>query len=116
MNWVLLLWCSTFFAIGNPDAISLTTTERSCPTAGPEVSGPIFQAASSTLKGVKLSHTHIKVRADQDGCTTDVATDNMFAVGYVKNSSSISKSLVAIKVNDRLKLCGELYTSGVGIH
>ncbi len=83
---------------------------------GTVVTGPTFQAASSTLKGVQLSHTHVKLRADQDGKTYDVAMDNVFAVDYVKNSSAIPKSLAAIKLNSRLELCGEPYTSGVGIH
>ena len=83
---------------------------------GTVVSGPTFQAASTTLKGVKLSHTHVKLHADQDGKTYDVAMDNVFAVDYVKNASAIPKSLATIKQNDRLELCGEPYTSGVGIH
>ncbi len=83
---------------------------------GTVTTGPTFQAASSTIKGVQLSHTHVKLRADQDGRTYDVAMDNVFATDYVKNSTAIPKSLAAIKVNSRLELCGEPYTSGVGIH
>ena len=82
---------------------------------GPVVTGPTF-ASGSSLKGVELSHTHVHVRADQDGKTYDVAMDNVYAVDYVKNAKSVPKSLAAIKVNDRLEMCGAKYTSGVGIH
>ena len=43
--------------------------------------------------------------------------DNVYAYDYVKNANAMPASLAAIKVNDRLELCGELYTSGSpGIH
>jgi hypothetical protein len=78
---------------------------------------PKFASASETLKGVKLSHTHVTVKSDQDGQLYDVAMDNVYAVDYVKNSNAIPKSLAAIKINDHLELCGQLYTSGgLGIH
>lgn len=79
--------------------------------------GPKFAAATQTIDGVKLSHTRLSLRADQDGKVYDVAMDNVYAVDYVKNSSSMPPSLAAIKVNDRLELCGAKYTSGTtGIH
>jgi hypothetical protein len=78
---------------------------------------PYFKRASETLQGVKLSHTHVTITADQDGNSYDVAMDNVYAVDFVKNSSSMPKSLAAIKVGNHLELCGELYTSGsLGIH
>jgi len=83
---------------------------------GTVVSAPKFAAATQTIQGVKLSHTHLSLRADQDGKTYDVAMDNVFATDYVKNASSIPASLAAIRVNDRLELCGAKYTSGTGIH
>lgn len=114
------------FALGSACALGASIAQASeqsnCSAAagtfltGTVVSGPTFQSASTTLKGVKLSHTHVKLRADQDGQTYDVAMDNVFAMDYVKNSSAIPKSLASIKQNDRLELCGEPYTSGVGIH
>lgn len=114
------------FSIGTVCALSAFIAQASeqsnCSAAagkfltGTVVSGPTFQTGSSTLKGVKLSHTHVRLLADQDGKTYDIAMDNVFAVDFVKNSSAIPKSLAAIKQNDRLELCGEPYTSGVGIH
>ncbi len=82
---------------------------------GTVISAPKFADGSARM-GVKLSHTHVNLRADQDGKTYDVAMDNVYAVDYVKNATVMPKSLAAIKVNDRLELCGAKYTSGTGIH
>jgi hypothetical protein len=104
-------------------AAAATASEQSNCTAakgafltGTVTSAPKFAAASQTLQGIKLSHTKLSLRADQDGKTYDVAIDNVFATDYVKNASTVPASLAAIKVNDRLELCGAKYTSGVGIH
>jgi len=83
---------------------------------GTVVSAPTFARATSSIQGVKLSHTHVSLRADQDGQVYDVAMDNVYASDFVRNASTMPRSLAAIKVNDRLELCGALYTSGVGIH
>ncbi len=82
---------------------------------GVVVKAPSF-ASGHPRKGVELSHTHVSLRADQDGKVYDVAMDNVFANGYVKNQESVPAPLNTIQVNDRLELCGQLYTSGVGIH
>lgn len=104
-------------------ALAASATEQSsCAAAkgafltGTVTTAPKFAAATQTLQGVQLSHTHLSLRADQDGKTYDVAIDNVFAVDYVKNAKTVPTSLAAIKVNDRLELCGAKYTSGVGIH
>lgn len=102
--------------------LALASEQTQCTAAagafltGTVTSSPQFAAASTTIKGIKLSHTHLNLRADQDGKTYDVAIDNVFAVDYVKNSSSMPPSLAAIKMNSRLEVCGAKYTSGVGIH
>lgn len=83
---------------------------------GTVVSGPMFARASSTLQGVKLTHTHVKLLADQDGQVYDVAMDNVYARDYVLNARTMPRSLASIRINDRLELCGALYSSGVGIH
>jgi len=102
---------------------AMATDATNCKAAGGAfltgvvTTAPKFAAASETLQGVKLSHTHVSIKADQDGKTYDVAMDNVYAVDYVKNANSIPKSLGAIKIGDHLELCGELYTSGsAGIH
>lgn len=84
---------------------------------GVVTTAPKFAAASETLQGVKLSHTHVTLKGDADGKSYDVAMDNVYASDYVKNSTAIPKSLAAIKVGAHLELCGALYTSGgPGIH
>jgi hypothetical protein len=102
---------------------ALASDQSSCAAAGGSyltgtvVTSPKFARASETLQGVKLSHTHVTLKSDQNGKLYDVAMDNVYAVDYVKNSSSIPPSLAAIKINDHLELCGQLYTSGgLGIH
>jgi len=84
---------------------------------GVVTSAPRFARASQTLQGIKLSHTHVTITADQDGNSYDVAMDNVYAVDYVRNSNSIPASLAAITVGTQLELCGQLYTGGdYGIH
>lgn len=83
---------------------------------GTVVSGPKFARATQTIKGVQLSYTHVRVQLDQDGAIYDVAMDNVYAKDYVRNASAIPRSLAAIRVGDQLELCGELYSSGYGIH
>ncbi|MDM5175724.1 hypothetical protein PO883_00670 [Massilia sp. DJPM01] len=95
---------------------SSCTANKGAYITGTVISAPKFAAASSTIDGVKLSHTRLNLRADQDGKTYDVAMDNVYAIDYVKNASTMPTSLAAIKVNDRLGLCGKKYTSGTGIH
>ncbi|MFG6486410.1 hypothetical protein ACG04R_06990 [Roseateles sp. BYS78W] len=91
-------------------------TNKGAFLTGTVTAAPKFAAATSTIQGIKLSHTKLSLVADQDGKTYEVAIDNVFATDYVKNASSMPASLAAIKVNDRLEVCGAKYTSGVGIH
>lgn len=82
---------------------------------GMVVSPPKF-AHGKFAKGVELSHTHVRLKADQDGREYDVAIDNVFANGYDSRQAGVPAPLNAIKVNDRLELCGQLYDRGIGIH
>ena len=83
---------------------------------GVVVKGPKF-AHGQFRKGVELSHTHLKVKADQDGQVYDVAIDNVFADGFTPNTKTVPAAIGAIRVQDRLSLCGQLYTrGGPGIH
>ncbi|MET3119591.1 hypothetical protein AAKU64_003832 [Undibacterium sp. GrIS 1.8] len=83
---------------------------------GTVTSGPKFKSGKF-LKGVELSHTHLMVKVDGINDQYDVAIDNVFANGYVKNSKKIPDSLSQIKVGDALELCGQEYTDGTkGIH
>jgi hypothetical protein len=82
---------------------------------GQVVNGPKF-AHGQFRQGVELSHTHLKVRADQDGRVYDVAIDNVFANGYRQGERGVPAPLDAIREGDRVQLCGQLYERGVGIH
>lgn len=84
--------------------------------SGVIVKGPKF-AHGQYRKGVELSHTHLKMKADQDGQIYDVAIDNVFAQGFDPAQHKVPASLEQIRVNDRIAVCGQLYThGGVGIH
>ncbi|MGZ5199516.1 MAG: hypothetical protein ACXWC4_07060 [Telluria sp.] len=83
--------------------------------SGVVVLGPKF-VHGQYRQGVELSHTHLKLRADQDGQVYDVAIDNVFANGYQQNQRDVPAPINGIRVNDRLALCGQLYDRGVGIH
>jgi hypothetical protein len=82
---------------------------------GQVVSGPTF-VHGQFRQGIELSHTHLKLRADQDSRVYDVAIDNVFANGYQKGERDVPAPLNAIHAGDHLELCGQLYDRGVGIH
>jgi hypothetical protein len=77
---------------------------------------PPFFSHGQFKGGVELSHTHLSLKADQDHRVYDVAIDNVFASGYQPNRSVVPAPLNTIHTQDRLSLCGQLYTQGVGIH
>jgi hypothetical protein len=82
---------------------------------GVVVKGPKF-VHGQYRQGVELSHTHLKLRADQDRQVYDVAIDNVFANGYQQGGREVPAPIDTIREGDRLALCGELYDRGVGIH
>jgi hypothetical protein len=82
---------------------------------GQVVTGPTF-VHGQFRQGVELSHTHLKLHADQDGQLYDVAIDNVFANGYRQGEQGVPAPLDAIRAGDHLQLCGQLYDRGVGIH
>jgi hypothetical protein len=113
----------TLFALFLLSPLCAFATEQSTCTAnkgafltGPVTTSPKFQAASQTIQGIQVSHTILYMKADQDGKSYQVALDNVYAVDYVKNSTSMPASLAALKAGTRIEICGEKYTSGTGIH
>jgi hypothetical protein len=66
-------------------------------------------------QGVELSHTHIRLLADQDHRTYDVAIDNIFAAGYDRAGHHVPDPLTQIQSNTRVAVCGKLYRDGTGI-
>lgn len=77
---------------------------------GTVASGPSF-ARGHDMRGVELSHTHVRLRGD-DGQVYDVAIDNVFAAGYDQAGESVPAPLSGIQPGNRLELCGKPYTSG----
>jgi hypothetical protein len=102
-------------------APALADDRNACEAAGGSfltgaiVKGPTF-AHGQFRSGVELSHTHLKLRADQDGRTYDVAIDNVFANGWQPGQRGVPPPLDALHAGQRLSLCGQLYDRGVGIH
>ena len=99
----------------------LADERQSCAAAdgsyltGQVVQGPKF-AHGQFRQGIELSHTHLRLRADQDGRVYDVAIDNVFANGYRQGGREVPAPLDAIRAGDHLQLCGQLYERGIGIH
>lgn len=83
--------------------------------SGEVVNGPKF-VHGQFRRGVELSHTHLKLRADQDGRVYDVAIDNVFANGYRQGERGVPAPLDGIHEGDHLEMCGQLYDRGIGIH
>lgn len=113
----LLLGCALLVAFSAyADEAATCTASAGSYRSGVVVKGPKF-SHGQFRKGVELSHTHLKMKADQDGKVYDVAIDNVFASGFEPNQKTVPASLNAIRVNDRVEACGQLYTDGgVGIH
>jgi hypothetical protein len=109
---VSLLVLSLFLtpAAGADDA-SQCQANKGAYLTGAVTSGPVF-ARGHLQRGVELSHTHLTLRADQDGRLYDVAIDNVFASGYDAAGNAVPAPLSTIAVGDRLELCGKLYTQG----
>jgi hypothetical protein len=107
--------------LGATCGIALADERQACAAAdgsylsGQVVGGPKF-AHGQFRQGIELSHTHLKLRADQDGQVYDVAIDNVFANGYRQGQGGVPAPIDAIREGDRLQLCGQLYDRGVGIH
>jgi hypothetical protein len=113
----------TVFALllGAACATALADDRQACEAVdgsyltGQVVQGPQF-VHGQFRQGVELSHTHLKLRADQDGQVYDVAIDNVFANGYRQGQTGVPAPLDTLRAGDRLQLCGQLYDRGVGIH
>jgi hypothetical protein len=78
---------------------------------GQVIAGPSF-ARGHPRRGVELSHTHLTLRADQDGRSYDVAIDNVFAAGYDDAGESVPAPLSTLQPGTRLELCGKPYAQG----
>jgi hypothetical protein len=81
---------------------------------GVVTSGAQFRTGKP-LKGVELSHTHVRLKADQDGRSYDIAIDNVFAAGYDAAGEHVPSPLDQLRTGTRLELCGERYSNGIGL-
>jgi len=77
---------------------------------GTVVAGPRF-APGHALRGVELSHTHVRLRGN-DGRFYDVAIDDVFADGYDQAGEHVPAPLSQIQPGDLLELCGKPYARG----
>ena len=60
---------------------------------------PVF-SHGRVLRSVELSHTHISMKASQDGRTYDVAMDNLFARGYDQQRNGVPPPLDQLHIGD----------------
>jgi len=79
---------------------------------GVVVSKPSFVGGKS-LRGIPLTHTHIRIRGDADGKVYDLAVDDVFASGYDPHVSAVPSPLSAITVGEHLEACGLPYAGGM---
>ena len=77
---------------------------------GTVISSPRF-VHGHDLRGVELSHTHVRLRGD-NGRIYDIAIDDVFADGYDQANETVPAPLSRIRPGVRLELCGKPYASG----
>lgn len=114
-HWLLLV--AAAIALASP--IAARADERAdCTTgdgtllSGVVIAKPTF-VDGKRLKGIPLTHTHIRIRGDADGKAYDLAVDDVFAAGYQPHVSAIPAPLDSIGVGDHLEACGIPYAGGM---
>lgn len=80
--------------------------------AGVVIARPTF-VRGKPLKGIPLTHTHIRIRGDVDGKAYDLAVDDVFAAGYKPHVSEVPAPLSSIAVGQHLEACGIPYAGGM---
>ena len=109
----LLLPLASFLVVVPPawaDERDACTSNAGNLLIGTVASGPRF-AHGHEMRGVELSHTHVRLRGD-DGLFYDIAMDDVFASGYDQAGEHVPAPLSRIQPGDRLDLCGKPYASG----
>jgi hypothetical protein len=79
---------------------------------GVVIASPTF-AKGKPLRGIPLTHTHIRIRGDSDGKTYDLAVDDVYAAGYDPRLSVVPPPLSAITAGQHLEACGLPYAGGM---
>ncbi len=80
--------------------------------AGVVVARPTF-VSGKPLKGIPLTHTHIRIKSDGDGKVYELAVDDVFAAGYDSHVAAIPAPLDAIATGQHLEACGIPYAGGM---
>lgn len=80
--------------------------------AGVVIAKPSF-VEGKPLKGIPLTHTHIRIRGDADGKVYDLAVDDVFAAGYDPHVSEVPSPLDSIVIGEHLEACGLPYAGGM---
>ena len=80
--------------------------------AGVVIAKPTF-ASGKKLKGIPLTHTHIRIRGDADGKAYDLAVDDVFAAGFNPHVAEVPAPLASIAVGQHLEACGLPYAGGM---
>jgi hypothetical protein len=79
---------------------------------GVALGAPTF-ARGKPLRGIELSHTHLRIRGDADGKVYDLAIDNVFAAGYQPHDERVPAPLDTIAAGQHVEACGLPYTGGM---
>lgn len=116
---ILLAAATTFLASAAwADPPSECRAAQGAYLSGTVISPPRWVPASrrhGERQGVELSHTHLRLLADQDHRSYDVAIDNVFAAGYDQAGRAVPDPLNQIRSRARIAVCGKLYSDGTGI-
>ena len=110
----LLTFCVFAWSAADADEAAQCQAGRGAYLTGSVTRGPVFARGRHPLHGIELSHTHVTLLADQDRQSYDVAVDNVFASGYDAAGESVPVPLSAIRVGDRVEVCGRPYTDPAG--
>ena len=115
MRWLALLAFLTCSA-AHADEAARCRANGGAFLTGRVTTAPVF-VQGHLRDGIELSHTHLMLRSDSDGQSTDIAIDNVFAAGYDAAGESVPAPLSGIRVGERLELCGEPYRNDTpGLH
>lgn len=71
--------------------------------SGVVVREPTF-AHGQFRKGIELSHTHLLLRADQDGKIYYVAIDNVFAAAFDPRVAAVRAPINSIRLSDKVEV------------
>lgn len=99
-------------AIARPDDRADCAKGDGTLLAGVVIAKPTF-ASGKKLRGIPLTHTHIRIRGDADGKAYDLAVDDVFAAGYQPHVAEVPAPLASIAVGDHLEACGLPYAGGM---